>query len=204
MASRSPAQETRFRILEAAEEHFRRYGYAKTTIADVAEACRMSPSNVYRFFDSKAALIEAIAGLWFAEQEARVARIARRRSSAADRFRAFLVEHHEDVREQHTSEGKVHATCAMVMEKGWPVVEAHIQRMRAILADILRAGIASGEFEVEGDVDAAAQTLHTAMLKFHHPGMVAQFHGRPLTAEAHALADLLLRALRPTSVAEEK
>ena len=54
--------ETRARILEVAEEHFRRIGYHKTSVADIASELGMSPANVYRFFPSRAAINESICG----------------------------------------------------------------------------------------------------------------------------------------------
>src|ERR1700681_1014603 len=45
--------DTRERILVVAERLFREIGYQKTTVADIAKLLRMSPANVYRFFDSK-------------------------------------------------------------------------------------------------------------------------------------------------------
>jgi AcrR family transcriptional regulator len=45
--------DTRTRILDVADRLFRHYGYAKTTVADLARELGMSPANVYRFFASK-------------------------------------------------------------------------------------------------------------------------------------------------------
>ena len=45
--------DTRARILVVAERLFREIGYQKTTVADIAKVLRMSPANVYRFFDSR-------------------------------------------------------------------------------------------------------------------------------------------------------
>ena len=44
-----------------AERLFREIGYQKTTVADIAKVLRMSPANVYRFFDSKKAIHEGVA-----------------------------------------------------------------------------------------------------------------------------------------------
>ena len=43
--------DTRERILVVAERLFRQIGYQKTTVADIAKELRMSPANVYRFFE---------------------------------------------------------------------------------------------------------------------------------------------------------
>jgi AcrR family transcriptional regulator len=56
------SDEARGRILEAAEEQFRRVGYHRTSVADIAAQLGMSPANIYRFFPSRDAINEAICG----------------------------------------------------------------------------------------------------------------------------------------------
>ena len=58
------ARKTRAMIVEVAERHFKRYGYGKTTIVEIASDCAMSHANVYRFFRNKAELADAVASLW--------------------------------------------------------------------------------------------------------------------------------------------
>ena len=57
---RTKPDDTRARIVETAEVLFRRLGFAKTTVADIAAELHMSPANVYRFFPSKTAIVQAI------------------------------------------------------------------------------------------------------------------------------------------------
>ena len=40
----------RGQIVAAAKKRFSHFGYAKTTMAEVAADCDMSPGNLYRFF----------------------------------------------------------------------------------------------------------------------------------------------------------
>ena len=47
---KSKPDDTRVRIMDAAEALFRRLGFGKTAVADIAADLRMSPANVYRFF----------------------------------------------------------------------------------------------------------------------------------------------------------
>src|SRR5204863_6303424 len=59
--SRGPADHTvRDQIVEAAGEHFRHYGYEKTTVSDLAKAIGFSKAYIYKFFDSKQEIGEAI------------------------------------------------------------------------------------------------------------------------------------------------
>src|SRR4029078_681894 len=53
--------DTRDRILEVAERLFRQIGYQKTTVGDIAKELKMSPANVYRFFQSKKEIHQAVA-----------------------------------------------------------------------------------------------------------------------------------------------
>src|SRR3954453_17531183 len=63
------ADDTRERILVVAERLFREIGYKKTNLADIAKVLRMSPANVYRFFDSKKAIHEGVARRLMGEVE---------------------------------------------------------------------------------------------------------------------------------------
>ena len=68
--------DTRERILVVAERLFRQIGYQKTTVADIAKELRMSPANVYRFFDSKKSIHEGVARALMGEVEVEARRIA--------------------------------------------------------------------------------------------------------------------------------
>ena len=73
--------DTRERILVVAERLFRQIGYQKTTVADIAKELRMSPANVYRFFNSKKSIHEGVARTLMGEVEVEARRIAPRARS---------------------------------------------------------------------------------------------------------------------------
>src|SRR4051794_7201261 len=87
-------QDTRERILEVAERLFREIGYQKTTVADIAKVLRMSPANVYRFFDSKKAIHEGVARVMMGEVEEAAQAIATRPGPAAERLREMMTSIH--------------------------------------------------------------------------------------------------------------
>ena len=59
----SDLEQSRTRILEVAERYFRRIGYHKTSVADIASELGMSRANIYRFFPSKTAINSSVCGL---------------------------------------------------------------------------------------------------------------------------------------------
>ena len=71
-----PETDVRERVLVTAERLFREIGYQKTTVADIAKVLRMSPANVYRFFDSKKAIHEGVARRLMGEVESAAGDIA--------------------------------------------------------------------------------------------------------------------------------
>src|SRR3954451_6995982 len=83
--------DTRARIMDCAEALFRRLGFAKTAVADIASDLGMSPANVYRFFPSKNAIVEAICQRCLGELESTAGAVPRSRGPASGRLeRLFL------------------------------------------------------------------------------------------------------------------
>src|SRR5258708_25320921 len=91
VAAMNITPDMRSRIVATAEHLFRVYGYQKTTVADIAKELKMSPANVYRFFQSKRELTEAVAYLLMGEVEAAATAIATNADEpAAARLRRCL------------------------------------------------------------------------------------------------------------------
>jgi len=170
--------DTRERILVAAERLFREIGYQKTTVADIAKVLRMSPANVYRFFDSKKAIHQAVARLLMGEVEEAAQAIAVRPGPAAGRLRELLATIHHMNSERYVGDSKLHEMVAIAMEENWEVCNAHIQLIGEIIGAVIGQGVASGEFEV-ADVPLAAICTCMAMMRFFHPQMIAQCVDKP-------------------------
>lgn len=196
--SKPTADETRARIAETAEALFRRLGFAKTTVADIAAELGMSPANVYRFFPSKEAIVETICGRCLAELEERSWAVARSRGSAAARLERLFLEAFEYNKTNLLDEKRVHDMVLVAIEKSWQTIQAHKGRQRAIVEFILRDGIESGEFR-QVDPAETAQLILRAMISFSHPLMIAQCLEDETDAEAAAKAEIrfLLSAITP-------
>src|SRR5438270_624499 len=100
--------DTRARIIETAETLFRRLGFAKTAVADIAADLGMSPANVYRFFASKNAIVEAICQRCLSELDAKAWAVARSRGSAANRLEKLFLEVLDYHRDNLITEKRVH------------------------------------------------------------------------------------------------
>jgi AcrR family transcriptional regulator len=170
--------DTRERILVVAERLFRQIGYQKTTVADIAKELRMSPANVYRFFESKKAIHEGVARGLMGEVETAAAAIVARSGPAAARMRELLTTIHQMNSERYVGDAKLHEMVEIAMEESWEVCVAHMQMITRSIAALISQGAASGEFKVS-DVPTAALCVCTGMLRFFHPQMIAQTADKP-------------------------
>jgi AcrR family transcriptional regulator len=192
--------DTRERILEVAERLFREIGYQKTTVADIAKVLRMSPANVYRFFDSKKAIHEGVARSLMGEVEIEAQRIADTPGPAAPRLRELLTTVHRMNCERYIGDAKLHEMVAVAMEESWEVCVAHIERITEMIGAVIGQGMASGEFE-EADVPLAAMCACTAMIRFFHPQIIAQSAHKP-GPSLDQMIDFILAALAPRGKAK--
>lgn len=187
--------DTRERILVVAERLFREIGYQKTTVADIAKALRMSPANVYRFFDSKKSIHEGVArGLMGGVEDAAQA-IATRPGPAAPRLRDLMTTIHRMNSERYVGDSKLHEMVACAMEESWEVCVAHMERITQSIGAVIGQGVASGEFEA-ADVPLAAMCACTAMMRFFHPQMIAQCANKP-GPSLDQMIDFVLAGLAP-------
>ncbi|SOC36016.1 TetR family transcriptional regulator [Rhizobium subbaraonis] len=188
-------QENVARILDAAERLFRHYGYSKTNVADIARDLGMSPANIYRFFASKAEIHQALCARMLDGVYAVALEICRSKESAADRLRRYSLAQYRLTVEMMMDQEKVHEMVVVALERDWHVIDKHIDRMNALLAEVIREGIAAGEFP-EQDANVAARCFGAATVTMCHPQMVAQCLAKENRATPDELIDFAIRALK--------
>jgi AcrR family transcriptional regulator len=187
--------DTRARILVVAERLFREIGYQKTTVADIAKVLRMSPANVYRFFDSKKAIHEGVARGLMGEVEDAAQAIASGPGPAARRLRELMTTIHRMNSERYVGNSKLHEMVEIAMQESWDVCVAHMERITGTIAEVIASGAASGEFEAP-DVPLAAMCSCTAMMRFFHPQMIAQCADKP-GPSIDQMIDFVIAGLAP-------
>lgn len=197
ISMRSAAQtqpDTRDRILTEAERVFRRYGYTKTTVAEIAKACAMSPANIYRFFESKAAINEAITELILKRQEELALNIAAEARPASQRLKKLIAEMHRFACAQFLKDSQVHEIVRKAMDEQWSVIGDHVERMRLLYRAVINDGVHSGEFSAKS-IEARSTCVFNAVLPFCHPQLVAEKFAADGGRQATLMADFLIEAL---------
>ena len=195
LISETTEPDTRERILVVAERLFRQIGYQKTTVADIAKELRMSPANVYRFFDSKKSIHEGVARGLMGEVEMAAQTIALQRGPAAARLRELMNSIHHMNAERYVGDSKLHEMVEIAMEESWDVCVAHMERITETIGSVIGEGAATGEFEV-ADVPLAAMCACTGMMRFFHPQMIAQCANKP-GPSIDEMIDFVIAGLSP-------
>ena len=190
--------DVRERILVTAERLFREIGYQKTTVGDIAKTLRMSPANVYRFFDSKKSITAGVARRLMGDVEQELQVIVRKPDGATARLRELFETMHRMNRERYAGDSKMHEMVAVAMEENWDVCQKHIDCLIGVTAEVIGDGVASGEFHTP-DIGGAALCVLTAMLRFIHPELIAEFQDKP-SATHEQMIDFVLTALRAPKV----
>ena len=105
--------------MEAAGEHFSHYGYEKTTVSDLAKAIGFSKAYIYKFFDSKQAIGEAICSKTLSAIVAAVEEAVAGATTPTEKFRRMFKALVDDRRES-------------VLQRSQAVRHRRVRRRRAV------------------------------------------------------------------------
>jgi AcrR family transcriptional regulator len=186
--------DTRTRILLVAERLFREIGYQKTTVADIAKVLKMSPANVYRFFDSKTAIHQAVARRLMSEVEAAVETIASEPLPPKQRLREILATIHHMNSERYVGDAKLHEMVALAMEEAWDICDAHIARLGEMVGKVIGEGVAAGQFR-PCDVEQTAKCVCISMCRFFHPQMIAECADKQIDVPLDIMIEFVIGAI---------
>lgn len=189
-------KETRKRILEAAEELFGRYGFAKTTMAEIAERCDMSAANIYRFFKSKDEIVAEMARLYFRKVESSLRAVVKRSGpTASERLEEFVVEMLSFSHNLCSCEEKMNESVGYIIGRRGDLIDKHQEVMRSLLAEVLAEGNRGGEFDVDDVVQTAGVVLDATFM-YQTQGCVGNFTLDDLRQSAVRLVRTLVSGLR--------
>lgn len=192
---RGPAEHNvREQIVAAAEQHFSRYGYEKTAVSDLAKAIGFSKAYIYKFFDSKQAIGEAICSKTLSAIVAAVEQAVAGAPTATEKFRRMFKALTTTAVSLFFNDRKLYDIAASSAAEGWPSARAYAQRIRQILMDVVREGRESGEFERKTPLDETVHAIYLVMLPFVNPLLLQ--HNLDLVEDAPVqLSNLVLRSL---------
>ncbi|MCF6211066.1 MAG: TetR/AcrR family transcriptional regulator [Gammaproteobacteria bacterium] len=182
-------------ILAAAFDRFVRFGYNKTTMAEIAGDCGMSAANIYRYFDNKLDIGAQLASQCLAQRITLQSEIvARKQIAASERLHELVFATLRYTYDQWLEAPLANELVTVICGNCMDVVETHKQEERDMIHELLNAGNTSGEFRVADPQDTAA-ALQTAMTLFSTPLLMPAYSREIFEEKAAALVRLLLNGL---------
>ncbi|CAH1230910.1 hypothetical protein PAECIP111891_06767 [Paenibacillus allorhizoplanae] len=183
-------------ILDAAEQVLRRYGPDKTSVVDIAKVLQVSHGTLYRHFESKAALREAVTSRWLHTSIAvpLEAIASGTGGSAVERLRLWLDTLIQTKRKFAAEDAEMFAMYANVTVIEVEMISTHMYRLIKQLEQIIEAGMASKELK-QGNSESLARAVFLATSRFHHPSHAGEWAMGSLGEDFESVWQLLLGGL---------
>ncbi|HPQ55049.1 MAG TPA: TetR/AcrR family transcriptional regulator [Spirochaetota bacterium] len=202
MAVSSKSEARRDQIQRAAEKVFARNGFQESTISDIAKEAGLSDATIYEYFPSKEELLFSIPGeLTLEEKDSIEFHLAHVRG-AGNKLRS-LIYHYLWFWQSHPDYASV-ALLILKQNRKFVDTEAYriIQETYSMIPEIIREGIASGEFDPSIRIGVATSMVLGAI---EHMVVHRLLHGKPddLLEYVDYLTDTVLRGIQKQDSAKD-
>jgi len=188
-------QPIREQIRDAATNRFRTYGYTKTTMAEIAEDTGMSAANLYRYFTNKQDIAADCTRKYICDRNTLLEQAVNKPGlNAEQKLKAyFITTLHYSYRMAH-EHNKIHQLVEMITGDRMDIVHLKIESEKALISEILKFGLATGEFEID-DMESAATSIHASHILFDVPVFMGIYTLEKFEQIAVSLVDLMLKGL---------
>lgn len=192
---RGPADhKRRQQILQAADEHFRLYGYRKTTLADIAKSIHLSTPYIYKFFESKQAIGEAMCWHCLGAVLSEIEKSVQPAKSPVERLRRVFTGLEAVTRHLLNEQKKIHEMICASFDERWQSVDRFKEGVFQMIRKIIVQGRESGDFERKTPLEETARSIARMTELFYHPTLLDQA-GKSQQEDALAVANVAIRSL---------
>jgi AcrR family transcriptional regulator len=190
-------QGIRGQIVEAAKKRFSHFGYAKTTMAEVATDCSMSPGNLYRFFPGKLDIAEAMATEDFKNHLNQLRILSEdTHKSARQRLHDLFFEELRRTYNKLENDPRAYEIALIISRERPEYANWMLKNERELLVKVLEDGKREGEFSVD-DTESTAEIMQAAVMKFRYPQLWTKLTLPKLERELEGVMRLIIDGLSP-------
>jgi AcrR family transcriptional regulator len=184
------------RIIAAASEHLAVSGLARFRVVDVADAAGMTHPNVYRYFTSRTALIDALITNWLKPLEEMIEMVVGASDPVPDKLERMISAISRAYREAKHSEPALFVAFVEATSANRAVSRKHRARLRKAFDRVLDEGILSGVISLADRARAQALLLDSCW-RFTDPVSILADQDAPasLTGRLERVIDAALSSL---------
>lgn len=183
-------------IVDAALIRFNRFGYNKTTMAEIAEDTGMSAANLYRYFNNKQDIATACCVKTMDESLEKLRRFASSPRAIKDCLEEYALTMIETNHQLATADSKIGELVAFITRDRSEIVLEKLENHYALLAEILDKAQQRGEISCT-DIPNTAKYIYSAFVVFDVPLFVGFYDKQEYERRAKGIVQMMLNGLRP-------
>ena len=189
---------TRHRLLEVVDDLVRQRGSADISMTDLAAAVGMSPSNLYRFFENKEALLEAVAEKWFAEKIRIMEEVTASDLPVREKMYQYFARRFALMVQQYEAEPDLLKSYLEIRNQYFEVVRGYVDLGDHYLALIVAEAMEQGHFEGLS-IDESVSLINQMVQCYTNPDAIIYIGTGKLKAKKLArIVDTIFAGLRGT------
>jgi AcrR family transcriptional regulator len=158
-------------LLDIATAMIEERGNGALTMTELAALAGMSPANLYRYFESKEAVIEAIAGRWFAPKVAIMEEVVASDLPPRRKMYEFYARRFALIRGMWERDPVVFQTYCDVGEEHFEVVRSYVDLGDHYLGEIVAEAMADGHF-AGLEIDEAISLINQMVAPYVNIGLM--------------------------------
>jgi TetR/AcrR family transcriptional regulator, repressor of the ameABC operon len=158
-------------LLETVEIMVKQRGAIDISMTELATQAGMSPSNIYRFFESKEAMLEAVAEEWFSDKVAVMEDVAAMDAPARDKMLAFFGRRFSMMQARVSEDPELFKSYCLLGNQHFEVVRGYVDLGDHYLAMIVAEGMDEGHF-IGLSIDQTVSLINQMVQPYCNPDLL--------------------------------
>lgn len=184
----------RKRLVALVIEQIQERGSSALTMTEIAARAGMSPASLYRYFDSKEALIEAVAEHWFQPKVAIMEEVLASDLPPRRKMFEFFARRFALMKSEWDSDPVAFATYVEIGTENFEVIRSYIDLGDHYLSEIIGEAMGDGHFDGLS-VDEALSLVNQMVSIYVSIGAMAQLMHRLSTDKLARIIDAIFDGL---------
>ncbi len=180
-------------ILETARYIFRKFGFAKTSIGDIAIAARKGRRTIYTYFESKEDIYKAVIEKEVDVLRTKLVEVIFTESKAMEKLKAYMItrmmtinelaNYYEALRNDYLQDFKIIENIRQDFDN----------QEISMISEILTEGVENNEFEIENN-NLTAKAIVNALKGFEIPFFIEKVD-KDIKGQLNSLIDILFNGI---------
>jgi AcrR family transcriptional regulator len=181
-------------LLDIVEEMVRKRGGVDLSMTDLAAAAGMSPSNLYRFFENKEALLEAAAGRWFAPKIAIMEEVVAASLPSRDKMFQFFARRFVLMRDQYREDPDFFKSYLELGQEHFEVVRGYVDLGDHYLSLLVAEAMDEG-YMPDLSIDEAVSLINQMIQPYCNPEALMYIEPKLSEAKLARIVDTIFIGL---------